>query len=348
MKSRFHMLRFAGSLALSLPALITAGRTSADEPVHDANAQYRMAFDALGKRNWSEARRLLLALWAKSHTWDVAAGLGQAEFLLDNRAAGTTYTAFALANVPPRENPKTVERLRAALSEMKETVATVRIVVNKDGADVIAEHELVGTSPLVHEIYLNPGTRLLEARLEDGGHAQQMLDVQAGESYQIALVVAHPLAQPALVSASSPANSRATGELTSASGDHDGASRNWTPVFITGGLAIAAAAIGTGFAIDAHSAKSDGAKALGNAEAEFGSNPCTPAKGGGSELCQSVEELQDRRKSSSTVATASFIAGGVFAGAALGSYFLWAKPSPTRLDAWLVPDGGGVRFAGSF
>jgi len=61
-----------------------------------------------------------------------------------------------------------------------------------------------------------------------------------------------------------------------------------------------------------------------------------------------VNELEDRQKSSNTVATASFIADNVFAAAAIGSYFLWAKPNPTRLDAWLVPAGGGVQFAGSF
>jgi hypothetical protein len=128
----------------------------------------------------------------------------------------------------------------------------------------------------------------------------------------------------------------------------DGKRANWTPVFITGGLAIVAAAIGTGFAIDASSAKSDGEKALGNAQAEFGSNPCTPSKGGASELCQNVNELEDRRKNSHTVATGSFIVAGVFAGAAIGSYFLWAKPSSPRLDAWLGAEGGGLRLNGSF
>ena len=87
---------------------------------------------------------------------------------------------------------------------------------------------------------------------------------------------------------------------------------------------------------------------MSDAEAQFGSNPCTPAKGGGSEICQSVTDAGDQRKSSNTVATVSFVASGVFAVAAVGSYFLWAKPSPPPLDAWLGPDGGGLRLKGNF
>src|SRR6188768_3844298 len=328
MTSRFCSLRLAGLLALSLPVLIAADRAYAQESVKDANAQYRKAFDALAQKKWPEARRLLLALWGQSHTWDVAAGLGQAEFLLENRAAGATYTAFAVANVPPRENTKTVERLRAALNEMREAVGTVRVVVNKDGAEIVVEQQVVGSSPLTREIYLNPGRRLLEARLANGGHGQQTLEVQAGKSYRVALIVEPPPSEPGPSSRAVSSNSAPTSAMPPAPpADQRGTSRTWTPVFITGGLALAAAAVGTGFAIDAQSAKNDGEKALSNAEAEFGSNPCTPAKGGGSELCQSVNELQDRRKSSNTAATASFIAGGVFALAAVGSYFLWAKPS---------------------
>jgi hypothetical protein len=144
---------------------------------------------------------------------------------------------------------------------------------------------------------------------------------------------------PAVTGAASHANSRV---------DHDRSRSNWAPVLVTGGLAVAAAAIGAGFAIDANSAKTDGAEALSEAEAEFGNNPCAPANGGGSEICQTVQSAGDRRKTSNTVATASFAISGVLAVAAIGSYFLWAKPRTPRVDAWLGPNGGGLHLAGQF
>src|SRR5438105_10853574 len=101
MKSRFSSIRLVRTLALSACLMGAATKAAAQDAAHDANAQYRQAFAALSQRNWLEARRLLLPLWQKAHTWDVASGLGQAEFLLDNYATGATYTAFALANLPP-------------------------------------------------------------------------------------------------------------------------------------------------------------------------------------------------------------------------------------------------------
>lgn len=314
----------------------------------DANVQYRKAFDALAQKNWPEARRLLLPLWQKSHTWDVAAGLGQSEFLLGNYAAGATYTAFALANLPPKEKASTAERLRAALGEMKEAVGTVLVTVNEDGAEILAEHELVGSSPLAREVYLNPGPRLLEARLANGTLSKQTLQVEAGKSYRVALIVDTPLAQrQAALAAQAPAT-RASAADARAPLHDDGARPNWAPVLVSGGLAVAALAIGTGFALDASSAKSDGSKFLSVAEAEFGSNPCAPSKGAGSPSCQSIHSAEDRRKSSNTVSTISFVSSGVFALAAVGSYFLWTKQAPPRIDAWLGAGSGGLRLNGSF
>jgi len=350
MRSRFSAVPLTCALALGLPAAFRpalARAQDAHESKDDANTQYRRAFAELAKRNWLEARRQFLPLWLKAHTWDVAAGLGQAEFFLENYAAGATYTAFALANVPPKEKTKTVERLRAALDEMKAAVGTVHVAVNRDGAEISADHALLGISPLTREVYLNPGPRLLEARLANGASGQQTLTVTAGESYRAFLIVEGSPSAPAPVGL--PSASHSDGGTPGASAKHaDRASPNWTPMLVTGGLAVVAAAIGTGFAIDAGSAKSDGEKALGLAEAEFGSNPCTPSKGGASALCQSVNELEDRRKISHGLATGSFITGGVFAVAAVGSYFLWARPNQARLDAWLGTEGGGLRLNGSF
>jgi len=329
--------------------LVTAAtKAAAQDSANDANLQYRQAFAALSQRDWLEARRLLLPLWQKAHTWDVASGLGQAEFLLGNYATGATYTAFALANLPPKEKLATADRLRTALSEMKETVGTLHVTVSEGEAEVLLDDELVGISPLAQEVYANPGKHWLQARRPNGATSRQNLVVEAGKSYQVALILerqpeqtasALQLSEPAGVTASSNA---------SQSLDHDRFRPNWTPVWITGSAAVAAAAIGAGFAVDASSAKADGAEALSEAEAEFGNNPCAPSNGGASEICQSVQSAADRRKTSNTIATTSFAISGVFAVAAVGSYFLWAKPRAPRVDAWLGPNGGGLHLAGRF
>ena len=348
MNSRFYLLRLTCTLAISACLASVATPAAAQDLANDANAQYRKAFAALSQRNWPEARQLLLPLWQRSHTWDVASGLGQAEFFLDNYATGATYTAFALANLPPKEKVMTADRLRAALGEMKAAVGTLHVTVSEGGAEILLDDELQGISPLAREVYANPGRHWLQARLANGAQSRQSVVVEAGKSYPVALILEKPLDDTAsALLASAPG-----GTTASSSGsppvDHDRYRPNWAPVLVTGGLAVAAAAIGAGFAIDASSAKTDGAQALSEAEAEFGNNPCAPSSGGGSEICQTVQSSADRRKTSNTVATASFAISGVFALTAVGSYFLWAKPRAPRVDAWLGPNGGGLHWAGQF
>lgn len=348
MNSRFYSFRLACRLALSACLVSVAGPAAAQELANDANAQYRKAFAALSQRDWPEARRLLLPLWRRSHTWDVASGLGQAEFFLDDYAAGAAYTAFALANLPPKEKVMTAERLRAALGEMKKAVGTLHITVSEDAAEILLDNEVVGISPQAREVYANPGRHWLQARLPNGARSGQSLLVEAGKSYQVALILETPLDDTASASPASTSGSTTAAPNANPPVDHERSRANWTPVVVSGGLAVAAAAIGAGFAIDANSAKTNGAQALAEAEAEFGNNPCAPSNGGGSEICQSVQGAADRRKTSNTVATASFAISGVFALTAIGSYFLWAKPRAPRVDAWLGPSGGGLHWAGQF
>lgn len=348
MNSRLYSLRFVCALALSTSAMGVATPGVAQDLANDANAQYRKAFTALSQKNWLEARRLLLPLWQRSQTWDVASGLGQAEFFLNNYATAATYTAFALANLPPKEKLTTAERLRAALDEMKQSVGTLRVTVSEAGAEILLDDERVGSSPLGREVYANPGAHRIQARVLNGAQTTQSFLVEAGKSYQMALILEKPVDEGASGFLASAAPRAIAAPNANPAADRDRWRPNWTPVLVSGGLAVAAAAIGAGFAIDARSAKTAGAEALNEAEGQFGDNPCAPSNGGGSEICQSVESNADRRKTSNTVATASFAISGVFAAAAVGSYFIWAKPRTPRVDAWLGPNGGGLSWAGQF
>lgn len=356
--SQFRTLRLASfAVALALTAAMAPTRAEAQEPVSAANIQYRKAFAAVEKKDWAEARRLLLPLWDKSHTWDVAIGLGKAEWYLNHRAAGARYMAFAVANIPPKEKPQVVEGLRAGLSEMKQGVGTVQVSVNKDSAEVLADGDIVGSSPINTDIFLDPGPHVLEARLGNAVSEKQTLDVAAGQSYTVALIVQTPAPTVSNTNANATPSSAALTASPNAAPpiapeqttNSTGPSPNWAPALITGGLAIVAVAVGTGFAVDASSAKSKGAEDLSSAESQFGTNPCAPQRAS-TGICQDLQSQQDRRSSSLTGATVSFVAGGVFAAAAVGSYFLWARPesNQTHVGAWVGPGAGGLRLQGSF
>jgi len=356
-RSLLHSLRSA-CLGFAFVGSITcaSGSARAQAPIA-AKAQYRRALEAIGKQNWAEARDLLLPLWNEKHTYDVAAALGQAEFNLKDYAAGTQHMAFAAANIPVKEKVAIVERIQGSLAEMKRSVGIVVFSVNKDGAEITVDGQTVGSSPLSTEIYVNPGTRVLEARLTDGSSAKQTIEVVPGKTYNVGLLVEK--AEKSAVTAAPIAPGTSTAPVlaqpepapTAAPPPIESAARpNWTPVLITGGLTVVALAVGTGFALDASSAKADGDSYLKQAQSQFGGNPCTQPSGASSGVCTSLQAQEDRRSHSMTGATISFVAGGVFAASTVVSYFVWATPKSASapIDAWVGPAGAGLRLQGSF
>jgi hypothetical protein len=332
---------------LTLPAMAEERVVSPEQA--EARNAYRKASAEMEKGNWQSARTLLADLWRKSPTFDVAGSLGEAETRLGLYAPAAQHIAFALKNVPPKEKAETSARLRAALDDLRPRVGALQLSMNRDSAEILVDGESVGTFPEVSEVYVSPGKHTIEARA-GADSAKREVDAAAGSTAPLSLEFASGPVTSGL--ATSPTSSAPTAPLSSQQPEQDRST--WLPTYVAGGLAIVALGVGTGFTIDALGAKSDAKTKLQDAEQAFGAgNPCAPGNGGGSPICDDLNDLQDRRKSSTTAATVSFVFGGVFAAAAVGSYFLWAKPnansgSSARVGAWIGDGGGSLSVEGSF
>jgi hypothetical protein len=255
----------------------------------------------------------------------------------------------ALKNVPPKEKAETSARLRAALDELRPRVGTLRLSVNRGTAEILVDAEPVGTYPQVSELYLSPGKHTVEAR---AGAESTNREVQAavGATTPLSLDFKPEPVESGVITPSSPDPATASPSSPAKQAN----SANWLPTYVTGGLAVVALGVGAGFSIDALKAKSDGDDKLQAAKDAFGADrPCSSGNGGGTPICDNLEQLRDRRDSSNSAATVSFVLGGVFAAAAVGSYFLWARPTAgsgpsARVGAWIGKGGGSLLVEGSF
>jgi len=160
----------------STSALADGGTVATDSP----QVQYRKAHEAIKTKNWEEARRLLLDLWAHAHTYDVGSSLVYVENQMQHYAAAASYAAFALHNAPPIEKPEEIERLRRALGELEARVGTVTLVVSRPGAEVRMDSDLLGASPLPSDLYVEVGPHFFEARLQGSPPASTRVDALAG------------------------------------------------------------------------------------------------------------------------------------------------------------------------
>ena len=274
-------MRLLLSAALSL--LVTSPALGAAEEPPDPRAQYRKAYEALNQKRFEEARELLRKLWETSKTYDVAASLSQAEAQLGNRAEAAQLMHFALDRVPPKETRATVERYEQALADLRQQVASLKVQVSERNAEVRVDGRSVARSPVSHEIFVEPGEHVIEARLP-AAQARHKLTTVAAQTYEISLALT-PLPEHPKGAAPAPNNS----EPLEASRDSSG--RTLVPAYVASGVAALGLGFGVAFGLGAQSAKQDSDAAA----RRVGPHGCVDGSAAASDCETARRSLSDQR-----------------------------------------------------
>jgi hypothetical protein len=290
---------------------------------------YREAYDAMSAGEWSKARELLLVLWKKSQTYDVAASLGQVEYQLLNFVAAARYMAFAIAHVAPKEKFANLERYRSALEEIRSWVGTVRVAVPEPGAEIRVDGELVGESPFDADVFVAPGSHRLEA-LFGGDHlVTKTFTVAAGD--RLLQTIESPERSTTPVRAGTVAAGTSSALTAEPILERDvKPERSWVPVYVGAALAATGLAAAAGFGLAANSAEND-ADAL---RARIGADGCASGRANPGD-CRAASDAVDRQQRAATLSTIGLGAAAVASAATLGYLFLWPHPGAN--------DGAGAR-----
>lgn len=242
----FQATSFAAAMtfcaAVSLPCRADPAAANATANADDlarARALFRQGIDAFHAGKNQEAADALSGAWAIRQTYDVAASLAQAEMALKRYRDAAEHLDFCVSHLSPAENEQTVQQIKAALADMKTHVATLRVSVDHDGAELQVDRRALGVSPLHAPAFVDPGVHTLEARL-GGDKVSQIVHVQAGQEYPIALKLG--------AAATAPSPGPNTSSPTTAE------DRNMVPVIVGGVVALAGIA---GFIIFDSAASSD-------------------------------------------------------------------------------------------
>jgi len=191
---------------------------------------------------------LLLEAWGIRHTYDVAAALGQAELELKMYRDAAEHLDFAVQTFAPMESEGLLDGTKNDLRTAKSEVVEARIRVNEPHATVTANGRSLGEAPLAASVFLEPGSYAFEAALGQDRKATKRMALQKGGTYDVELLIPQAAAPTSGLEATPGVAPNA------ASNDRS----NWLPTYVTGGLAVVALGIGTGFAVDSLSAKSSG------------------------------------------------------------------------------------------
>jgi hypothetical protein len=296
----------------------------------DLIAQANRAMDS---NEFESARTLFLKAWGLRQTYDVAAGLGQAELELGRYRDAAEHLDFCLREFPPTENRDLEKEIRAGFERAKAHVGVLALTVDRTGAEVLVDGVQVGVTPLASTLFLEPGPHTIEARL-NGTTAAQRVDVALGQEQSLALRLAE---EP-------PASSSALAPSTSPIVPHP-----WIPITL-GAIALAGAGTWAGFLIASNHDKDE----VDRYRDQLGGNACTQSATS-AETCADARDAYDRERRNGTISQVG-LGVAALAGAAAAGYLLFApseheaSASTRSLHPFVSVDrqGGAVLVRGSF
>ncbi|AUX34668.1 MULTISPECIES: hypothetical protein [Sorangium] len=164
---------------------------------------YSVGVAAAREGRWPEAYAAYLEAWTLKQHFQIAANLAQAELKLGKHRDAAEHIAFFL-----REAEGVSERDRARarrmLDEAKAKIATLTLIVSRERATVLVDGAPAGTSPLGREVYVEPGQRTLEARLQGERPAKASVTLAPGASQAVELRFAERAAPAPAIQARTP------------------------------------------------------------------------------------------------------------------------------------------------
>ncbi len=281
----------------------------ASPPVDEVGTWFKQAEAARDAGKFDEAATLLGKAWARRKTWDIAGNLGLTEKKLGRLVPAAEHLSFALANLPPTVDEDAREGLSKALAAVRAEVATVRLGVNVEGAEVSIGGEAKGKSPLGGEVFTLPGRVTIEAKKDGFEPAARTVEMKKGEVQEVALELKVKEALPP-------------------------PERSKVPAFILGGVAVASWAAGGGL-LGAYAGKRDEVASLQKNILDT-KRSCVPGAENFDARCKDLEGAARTGDDFNRAGIGLLIGGGVLAAGAVG-YWLWPQDKTLKRGMRVVP-----------
>lgn len=275
--------------------------------------------------------------WGLEQRYDIAGNLGRTELALGRHRDAAEHLTFALEHLPKDATQEQRERVLELVREARQHVGSARVSVDLAGAELAIDGHPVGTSPLAHEVFLEPGAHVVSARGADGASAEARVVAVAGSTAAVDLV----LAKAAPVPPPPPVTPPATPPATPAT-PREGPS---TLVWVLAGGAVVGVGAGATFTVLSEMAASDadGLAQPGGSSACLDPRLATP--------CGELRGALEDRDLFGNLAIVGFGAAGAFALGAVLVHVLDGGPEKTPAGLSLRPVTGswnGVVASGGF
>lgn len=331
---------------------------SAGDARQRADELFRQGKEHFKEKKYAQTREAYQAAFDLKKSYDIACNLGNVEILLGKTRDGVEHLSFCIANFAATGDAALLEKAKKVIGDAKKQVAELTIRVNVKDAVVSVDGREIGRAPLAGAIFVEPGSRNVEAQLT--GYEPARLVVGAGkgsaQTVEITLTASKVLPTPTPIMSSTPT---APAPLAGPSGigeSNRGAPAAAPPVLppkdapksvplIAAGFALGAVGFGMGIAstVAAAGERSDAESLRGKILAqEPGGCPASPAAG---TPCGDLVDALSTNDTFSGMSVVGFAVGGA---ALVGTVVYLLLPSSAAPLPVTGSTGGGIRVAPVF
>jgi hypothetical protein len=343
------MLISAPLLAQPTSTAQTAASTPDTALTDKARELYIEGQKAGTKKKWGEAYANFLAAWSLKRHWQVAGNLGWVEVELGKYRDAAEHLALYLREAP-KDKVKERQSAEVLLAEARKRVGALQLNVEPAGAEVLVDGASVGKAPLAGEVFVEPGKRAIEARLDGYTTMKTTMEMAAGASREVPLRLVKSEASAEKAGGNSVFKDSKSNEGTRTESEERGPSKT----VIIAGIATSVVAIGAGvgFAVASNGYASDADKQRAATEQRGVPYPCsTPAY---AKECGDHTDTVEAQRTYANLSVFSVVLGGVL-GATTAIYALMtpaSKPAATKPTTTVraapvaMARGGGVVIVG--
>jgi hypothetical protein len=356
------VMMLTGTPRLAQPAPATQPTASTPDAALTDKARelYIEGQKAGTKKKWGEAYANLLAAWSLKRHWQIAGVLGWVEVELGKYRDAAEHLAHYLREAP-KDKVKERQSAEVLLVEARKRVGALQLKVEPAGAEVVVDGQILGKAPLSTEVFVDPGTKVIEARRDGYAPAKRTIEATAGAPTQMVAMSLVKQDASTVLAGSSATHGGRSSDTKSAAGasarseagvknqgsDEGGPSKG----LIIAGIASSVVAIGAGtaFAIVSTGHGTDADDRLQALRQKGGSKPCSvPALAA---ECTDVVDALAARDRFGNLALWGFLVGGVLgAGTAVYALATPRQKLPATVRAIPVADthSGGILMVGNW
>ncbi len=186
------------------PAVGEPAASAVDPVLQEAGERFDRGVAFYDEGDFGAALAEFLRAYELTEHWGVLYNLGQVSSALNRHAEALRYFESYLADGGAEIDAGRRSEVEESIGALRSRLATLTVTVDVDGAEILLDDEIVGTTPLAEPIYVSSGPHVVVARHPEHGSERRAVTLASETTETVAFELVQPVVEPPVGPGASP------------------------------------------------------------------------------------------------------------------------------------------------